>query len=711
MRGDTSCLRKIAFATAFATLFVATQSLIARRFIAERERLADWRAMQSLSMPDAARLLGRRGTPRSGGPAPTELEKLMIDLKTAAVQAGGISSFSSITRILWPEGDSVRQRTEALAGDRAGPPASPLQWAALMGMQCGALATALILGVCLAAGPMQDRMSVWVVLGTMSWIGGANGIYCVMRTDPARLRLSGGTSTAEKIAAGVTFFLTFACGVFATELLAISLSARAWVSGLALAVGIVATIVLLVNLALLAALVSIFRTEEVLRMAPRERFISIVPHLIAIAIVLGLFNVALSSWLGLGGFLQGAWLAIMVCALVTSAVSTALANSSSAILRALAPFAVVNNSAPVYRFRFLWREFSLDMTRISLMRAGVVVFAYQAVVLVPLVIVFALAMRRVEQVADFKTTFAVFFWGAVGLFMLVILIPDREAKAGVDVLRMVERSRLEILSTLLTAARHADPSAAERIRSAIASWLSSDDRLIVALLPDRRSLPSLSSLRMFIRLAHAAGADGVLDGARERIESALKNMLTDDAVIVTPGEPPSLFYSTLVTAIVDDAGLADRFPCERMIDRIGSMLGEHLSQENVNFLTDVVAAARLLQAHGRPIPDAANVSRFVRRSTLMSKPALQQSLVELCELAELLGDAQEKERLAPMIRSRLWEVLQLNPRKEVRALLDHYLAAVHVGEGESPLASAAAMTIAEIAIRTADELRASRRAT
>ena len=83
-----------------------------------------------------------------------------------------------------------------------------------------------------------------------------------------------------------------------------------------------------------------------------------------------------------------------------------------------------------------------------------------------------------------------------------------------------------------------------------------------------------------------------------------------------------------------------------------------------------------------------------------------QSLVELCELAELRGEENEKERLAPVVRSRMWEILQLNPRKEVRALLDCYLAAIRLGEDASPLASAAAVTIAEIAVRAADELTA-----
>jgi hypothetical protein len=212
----------------------------------------------------------------------------------------------------------------------------------------------------------------------------------------------------------------------------------------------------------------------------------------------------------------------------------------------------------------------------------------------------------------------------------------------------------------------------------------------------------LTPLLTFVRLARSAGAAEILDRTRGRIDAALHDVVTDAAVSVAPGEPPSLFYSTLAAAIVDEAGLADRFPFERMVDRIGAMLAEQLSGENVNVIADVVAAARLLQAHGRPIPDTATISRFVRRSTLVSKPVRDQSLVELCELADLLGDAQEKERLAPIVRSRLWEIL----RKEVLALLDCYLAVVRVGERESTLASAAGLTVAEIATRTADELTA-----
>src|SRR5258707_5544277 len=57
-------VRPLVVATSIIVVLIA-QSLVARRFIAERERLADWRAMQTLPPADAARLLERRGRRRA----------------------------------------------------------------------------------------------------------------------------------------------------------------------------------------------------------------------------------------------------------------------------------------------------------------------------------------------------------------------------------------------------------------------------------------------------------------------------------------------------------------------------------------------------------------------------------------------------------------------------------------------------------------------
>jgi len=696
----------IVWATVFVALLVTAQSLIARRFIAEREQLADWRAIQSLSMADASRLLRRNGILLGGLSAPTEIEKLMIDLKAEPGQSRGVSSFGRILTILWPETASIRQRVEALSGDRAGAPARPVRWAGLTGLQCGVLATLVAMGIFLVVGRMPNEMDLWTLIGAMVWIGGPAGAYCVMRTDPARLSVSGASRRRTKVKTTVMFVLTFVAGVVAMDRLARTLRITGWVSGLVLAVAIVMAVFVIGGCAWFAGVVHGSSGGGELRVAPREWWVGKVSVLAALVIVLIPLNVAVSHWLGLGGFFEWGWIAILFCSFGAYTLCTGMGRSSHPFVRALAPVAMLDTPAPIYGFRFFWWEFFLDITRTSLARAGAIVLASQAAALSLFVVAFAFAMRAVVRLADFRATFIAFFFLGFALFSLIILIPDRAMTVPRHVLGLIDRSRLELFLALLKSAPQADPAAGERIRKALALWLTTDRMGMPLLLPERRKLWKLSPLLTLIRIARAAGAGEVPDRMRGPIEAALNDTLTDDAVSAAPGQPPSLFYSTLAASIVDEAGLADRFPFERMVGRIGSMLAEQLAGKNVNVVADIVAATHLLEAHGRPIPDTATISRFVQRSTLLSKPMRHQSLVELCELADLLGDTQERERLAPIVRSRLWEILQLNPRKEVLALLDCYLAAVRVGERESKLVSAAALTIAEISTRTADELTA-----
>ena len=132
---------------------------------------------------------------------------------------------------------------------------------------------------------------------------------------------------------------------------------------------------------------------------------------------------------------------------------------------------------------------------------------------------------------------------------------------------------------------------------------------------------------------------------------------------------------------------------------------ERLSIGSDNLLTDVVSASRLLRRHGRSGPGPERLRRFSRSSSLISRPLLRQSLAELSELAILTDDSELRERLRPIVRSRSWEVLQLNPRKDVFLLLDCHLAAGVLGGMDSGRA-AAAVVIEEVARRVSDELTA-----
>jgi hypothetical protein len=208
-----------------------------------------------------------------------------------------------------------------------------------------------------------------------------------------------------------------------------------------------------------------------------------------------------------------------------------------------------------------------------------------------------------------------------------------------------------------------------------------------------------------VRLARETGENAVLERWRGRIEHALRQIVSNDSVAVAPRQPASVYWSVFATAIIDQTELRDAFPFERMLDRVETLLDERLEHGTANLVADVVAAWQLLRRHGRPGPDPLRVRKFVRSSSLVSRPLLRQSLAELAAVAELTGDAVFRARLGSIVRSRMWEGLQLNPRKDVLLVLDCYLAAARLGELDARQA-AAGVIVTELAERVSDELLA-----
>jgi hypothetical protein len=208
-----------------------------------------------------------------------------------------------------------------------------------------------------------------------------------------------------------------------------------------------------------------------------------------------------------------------------------------------------------------------------------------------------------------------------------------------------------------------------------------------------------------VRLARDTGETAVLQLWRGRIEHSLRQIVANDAVAVAPGQPPSLHWTTLAVTIIDEAELRDAFPFARMLDRMESLLRERLESGTGNLLSDVIAACWLLRRHGRPVPDPQSIRRFARSSSIVSRPLLRQSLVELCQFARLTGDSELRMKLGVIVRSRTWEALQLNPRKDVLLLLDCYLAAICAGETD-PRHAAATDIVGEVARRVSEELMA-----
>lgn len=686
-------------------LLFAVQVLVARRFISERERLADWRAVQTLAPADAARLLERQGR-RRGAANPTELEKLMTGLKAQAPLRDGGELLARLISFVWPEGDDIHQRAERAGGDRAGGPPQPVRWAALVGMQCGFFSVSLALAAMFAAAPWigwRRNIAEALILTIMPSLSAPAVTFCEMRVDPARMSVGYVKRTRVRVVVGIVFFLAFT----AAALTLYPFYVRFGITSMPLAFHFTFMLMMVAGVVSICVWMSaVFGGSDgggELRDVPRSPSMTIY-MVAAMALVLFPLSIAATYWLAIGSFRSWHWAALMFMSFSTFVVSTAMARSTNATLRMIAPMALLDTPAPVHGYRVFWRDFYVDLSRTTLPRATAIAVAVQMVAMPFFVLIIGLLMQRVRAVLSAQVTYSVFFYGAMGVMLLILVIPDRYKGYSGPWMRLLDTSRLQVFEKLLAAARTADPPAADRLNSALSLWLR-NDRFPDTVLPDSGAVWKLAPLLSLVRLARKTGESAVLARWRDRIERSLRQVVSNDAVAIAPGQPPSIHWTTLAATIISEVDLREAFPFERMLDRIETLLDERLALGTDNLLADVVASCTLLRRQGRPGPDPQSIRRFARSSSLVARPRLRQSLAELCELADLTGDSELRVRLGLIVRSRAWEVLQLNARKDVLLLLDCYLAAACLGETDSRHA-AATVVIGELARRVSDELNA-----
>lgn len=694
------------FVASSIVLIFVTQSLVARGFIAKREQLADWRAMQTLAPAEAAQLLERRGR-RRAVPNPTELEKLMIDLKAQAPTDGGRTLLSWLVRLVWPEGDDIHRRSEMAGVERVRAAPQPVQWAALLGMQCGLFSMTLALAALFAVAPSMGwhrDLAGTVMMTIATWISGPAVAFCGVRVDPARMNVREVKRGGVRFLVGLVFFVAFAAAALVLYRFQLRFAVASMPPALHFAVVLMVVGAMVALSAWASGLEGAKDGGGELRDIPRSPWVQVYPGVAVFVLILLPLSVVLSSRLGIGSITSGHWLVLMSMSIVTLAVSTSMARSTNATLRVIAPMAMLDTPAPVYGFRVFWRDFYIDLSRTTLARAMATAVAVYLVAAPFFLLVIALLMQRVRAVLTAEATYAVMFWGSFGIVLLILVIPGRYDGYGGPWMRLLDRSRLQVFEKLLAAARAANLPDVGWLEAALVRWLR-NERFPDVLLPDPHGVWTLVPLLSLVRLARETGETAVLDRWRARIEHSLRQIISNDAVAVAPGQPPSMYWTTLTATIIDETNLREAFPFERMLDRIETLLDERLAHGTDNLLTDIVSACRLLCRQGRMGPDPQSIRRFAGSSSLVSRPLLRQSLSELWELADLTGDSALRETLGPIVRSRSWEALQLNPRKDVLLLLDCYLAAAYLGE-TNPRQAAAAALVGELAQRVSDELMA-----
>jgi len=695
---DDASVVPLGIAASILVVFAA-QSLVARRFIAERERLADWRAMQTLAPADATRLLARRAAED-----PTQLEKLMIALKLLSPANRGRRWLARLVLLVWPAGDDIHKRSELVAGDPAGSAPQPVRWAALMGMQCGFLSVSLAMAAMFAVGPWtRCRCDVYEMLmfSVAVWISGPIFTLCAMRVDPARASVRTIKRARTRVAVGFVFFLSFAAAAVVLYRFHVHFGIGRRLSPLyfSFVLAVVAAMVGVCTWAV--ALNGIRDGGGELRDTPRSQWVGMVPLL---AVFLPPLSGTALYWFAIGTLESALWFVVVFLAFGGLVLSTVMARSTNSILRVIAPMATLDTPPPVYGFRVFWRDVYIDLSRTTLVRATAIALALQTMMMLFFVVASGVITVFVSALLTAKAAVVVLAVSAVGAYASMLIIPDNYEGYSGPWMGLADTSRLQMFERLLLAANTASPAAADRLNAALVQWLR-HERFPDPLLPGPRVVWKLAPLLILVRLACETGETAALARWRDSIERSLREIIVNDAVAVAPGEPPSLHWTTLAAAIIDEAELRDTFAHDRILDRIETLLEERLALGTANLLTDVIASCRLLRARGRSGPDPQRIRGFAHSSSLVSRPLLRQSLAELCDLAHLTGDSELRVKLGAIVRSRSWEALQLNPRKDVLLLLDCYLAGARLGEPDSHQATAAVI-IGEVAQRVSEELMA-----
>ena len=608
--------------------------------------------------------------------------------------------------LVWPEGDDIHQRSERV-GNRAGDAPRPVLWAALTGMQCGFLSMSAAVAMMLAITQwvrLPLDASTTVMLAITTWISAPAATFCLLRVDPAHVSVRAVKLTSRRVMAGVVFYFAFVAAALTLNRFHVRFGVVSMPSAPFFAV-LLGAFAFVVGMCIwVAGMSGIHDGGGELRMTPHSSWVSLFPLLAVMALVLVPLSAIASQWLGTGSFLSGGWVPLAFMSFAGFVVSTGMARSTNSTLRVIAPMALLDTPSPVYGFRVFWRDVHVDLSQMTLARGAATAMGVQVVAMMFFVLGTASLMRAMRGVLGAKTTLIVTFFGAVGVMALILVIPDRYGAYRGPAARLLDTGRLRLFERLLAVARTADPDAAGRLKASLTRWLQ-NDRFPDAILPQPEAVWPLEPLLILVRLARATGENAVLERWRGRIEHALRQIVSNDAVAVAPRQPASIYWTVFAATIIDEAELRDAFPFERMLDRIETLLDERLEHGTANLVADVVAAWQLLRRHGRPGPDPQRVRKLVRSSSIVSRPVLRQSLLELAEVAELTDDAELRERLGPIVRSRIWEGLQLNPRKDVLLVLDCYLAAARLGELDARHA-AAGVIVAELAERVSVELAA-----
>lgn len=651
---------------------------LAKAFVLRYEIRADARALAMLSQAEREELLDCSSGMTALGTAATRLARFLAFLECARPASLG-PFMARLLRLVWP----APPMASARLSDRSGVDTRrDEQWALFGGLCAGVV----LMSILIAFHAALEGAAVWTALAVAIPIPNA---YFVVRSRRSMLGEESGDSelarrclTAMGFLAGVFIGTLLTLVFFIAPLIAwpgISTSSNGLILLELLAWAGVTFVCLLTTTggsSLTAAVETSF-----------ESWMTLIPFLFGCVFAAPLVGMVLAARHELWTTPRNAISPAMLAGFAGFLTSQLIWQWKSP-LRALAPFALLDGSFPIFRYRLFWRNMHVDATRHS--RIGSLALASAIVGL--MLAVPALAAVVGAMVIFPQHVLEVLFGSSLlYLFVLAVLPVRRKAKKR----QPITEDMIRLAARLLRLA-DLDPSMCVPELEMLRTRLR--DVLRQHVIPPPRDEPSTpADIRravILVELARSAYADELIVRWRPRFVELLHRFSNGDSVISWPdGGPPSLTYTAWAHRLARLASLGSAEEMEHRIAVIES-LAVDAARGTHPTITEAALVAGILRDEGRP-PSFDLTEVWSRLVSLDSIRPLQ-SLADLQTIAASVDREPPMDRLRAITRSKLWETLQLNVVTEMDRLMDLYETALRL-----PLHDERLLEIARRAVRVA----------
>jgi len=632
----------------FTAITTGFQRFLAERFASAREQLADWRATVTLTAAEEARLLEAQTGDRPF------LEKALSALRPPPMP----SALRFLFTLMWPSAGRIDARVDHLRDGTAEGRHEPLRWAGVAGFNAGALTVMAISFTGALAMQWGESFAQSAAFGIAVIVASFPAMMLVGRADATDPFSGESISWERRIVTLAAYLLAFCVVVFAGYVLLYgvpTLSPRFYATGGAV---IVFVSILIGGSAYVVGL-TVHTGPAALRQRGEMRM-NVVPLLIGFEVMIPLSFVLARI---IGSKLQHPFGVLLMPTFIVFAFGCAATASRFPLVRRLSPLGVTGAVGEIVRVRVLMVDVSADMNtvhrdrlflRLTMMWASQIAIAF--------VIVAAIVLAFPRGAPD--DALAVVFALSLALGMGFAFLPKAKGKTAsslernIDTIHGLFQCRREgPLGPLL-----------RRLAPFVINELCATQ---VRAIDTERDVTEIRRAALLAEIARSVHATDILAGWTRDIADMLREHAPEGVVHTWPGGPPSAFWTAWAARLA--AAAPDTTAACALAESAARLLPDRL--ENARTILMAATIARVTAAAGSHIalPEA-NIHELLRATD---------SLSDIAAIATYTGAGLDV--LREIVRTRLWQTLHANSRRELPAILDILAAGNLFGESGTPL--------------------------